>query len=165
MRVGWARLNCSPGYQIGSDENSWAFDGYNVSAKNVMNGISRCKRSKNVNFVLKEEKIYMGTAESFGRQWQIGDVVGVFLDLMDHTISFSLNGELLMDTLGGETTFSEVQGEGFVPAFTFGLGQKAKLTFGQDVNSLKFFTTCGLQEGYEPFCVYVSNKFEFYINY
>lgn len=30
MRVGWARFNCSPGYQIGSDENSWAFDGYNV---------------------------------------------------------------------------------------------------------------------------------------
>ncbi|KAE9543520.1 hypothetical protein AGLY_002320 [Aphis glycines] len=129
MRVGWARFTCSPGYQIGSDENSWAFDGYN------------------------EEKIYMGTAESFGRQWQVGDVVGVFLDLMDHTISFSLNGELLMDTLGGETTFSEVQGEGFVPAFTLGLGQKAKLTFGQDVNSLKYFTTCGLQEGYEPFCV------------
>lgn len=100
----------------------------------------------------------MGTAESFGRQWQVGDVVGVFLDLMDHTISFSLNGELLMDTLGGETTFSEVQGEGFVPAFTLGLGQKAKLTFGQDVNSLKYFTTCGLQEGYEPFCVYVTNK-------
>jgi ryanodine receptor 2 len=107
---------------------------------------------------LKEEKMYMGTSESFGRQWQIGDIVGVFLDLMDHTISFSLNGELLMDTLGGETTFSEVQGEGFVPAFTLGLGQKAKLTFGQDVNSLKFFTTCGLQEGYEPFCMYVSNK-------
>jgi len=108
--------------------------------------------------ILKEEKIYMGTAESFGRQWQVGDIVGVFLDLMDHTISFSLNGELLMDTLGGETTFSEVQGEGFVPAFTLGLGQKAKLTFGQDVNSLKFFTTCGLQEGYEPFCMYMSNN-------
>lgn len=30
MRVGWARFDCSPGYQIGSDENSWAFDGYNV---------------------------------------------------------------------------------------------------------------------------------------
>jgi len=116
------------------------------------------KNTLQINFILKEEKIYMGTAESFGRQWQVGDVVGVFLDLMDHTISFSMNGELLMDTLGGETTFSEVQGEGFVPAFTLGLGQKAKLTFGQDVNSLKYFTTCGLQEGYEPFCVYVPNK-------
>lgn len=61
----------------------------------------------------------------------------------------------MMDTLGGETTFGDVQGEGFVPAFTLGIGQKAKLTFGQDVNVLKYFTMCGLQEGYEPFCVYV----------
>lgn len=70
-------------------------------------------------------------------------------------IGFSLNGELLMDALGGETTFADVQGESFVPACTLGVGQKAKLTFGQDVTTLKYFTTCGLQEGYEPFCVYV----------
>ncbi|XP_014249566.1 ryanodine receptor isoform X2 [Cimex lectularius] len=129
MKVGWATSDYCPGSQLGSDENSWAFDGYN------------------------EEKISSGVAESFGRQWTVGDVVGVFLDLLDHTISFSLNGELLMDTLGGETSFSDVQGEGFVPAFTLSVGQKAKLTFGQDVNALKYFTTCGLQEGYEPFCV------------
>lgn len=43
--------------------------------------------------------------------------------------------------------------DGFVPAMTFSAGQKAKLNFGQDPNSLKYFTTCGLQEGYEPFCV------------
>lgn len=35
----------------------------------------------------KEEKVYMGTAETFGRQWQVGDVVGTFLDLLDRTIS------------------------------------------------------------------------------
>ncbi|KAJ8959408.1 hypothetical protein NQ318_022098 [Aromia moschata] len=66
---------------------------------------------------------------------------------------FSLNGELLMDALGGETTFADVQGDNFVPAFTLGVGQKARLCFGQDVTSLKYFTMCGLQEGYEPFCV------------
>lgn len=67
---------------------------------------------------------------------------------------FSLNGELLMDALGGETSFADVHGEaGFVPACTLGVGQKARLTYGQNVDSLKFFTTCGLQEGYEPFCV------------
>ncbi|KAI5742923.1 hypothetical protein M8J77_012710 [Diaphorina citri] len=129
MRVGWARVDCAPGAQLGSDENSWAFDGFN------------------------EEKVYSGSVESFGRQWQVNDVVGVFLDLMDRTISFSLNGELLMDALGGETTFADVQGEGFVPACTLGVGQRAKLTFGQDVNQLKYFSMCGLQEGYEPFCV------------
>lgn len=68
---------------------------------------------------------------------------------------FSLNGELLMDALGGETSFADVhaEGVGFVPACTIGVGQKARLTYGQNVDSLKFFTTCGLQEGYEPFCV------------
>ncbi|XP_030749975.1 ryanodine receptor isoform X1 [Sitophilus oryzae] len=129
MRVGWAKADCAPGCMLGSDENTWAFDGYN------------------------EEKVYSNSAESFGKQWQVGDVVGVFLDLIDHTISFSLNGELLMDALGGETTFADVQGDNFVPAFTLGVGQKARLCFGQDVNQLKYFTMCGLQEGYEPFCV------------
>jgi hypothetical protein len=28
-----------------------------------------------------------GGAESFGKQWVPGDIVGVFLDLVDHTIS------------------------------------------------------------------------------
>jgi hypothetical protein len=43
--------------------------------------------------------------------------------------------------------------DGFVPAMTLAAGQKARLNFGQDCNSMKYFTTCGLQEGYEPFCV------------
>jgi len=30
MRVGWMSVDCKPGHQIGSDEFSWAFDGYNV---------------------------------------------------------------------------------------------------------------------------------------
>jgi hypothetical protein len=36
MRVGWARADCSPGDQVGSDEYSWAFDGYNVSTSYFM---------------------------------------------------------------------------------------------------------------------------------
>lgn len=31
MRVGWARADYPPGCMLGSDESSWAFDGYNVS--------------------------------------------------------------------------------------------------------------------------------------
>lgn len=31
MRVGWAKADCMPGSMLGSDENTWAFDGYNVS--------------------------------------------------------------------------------------------------------------------------------------
>lgn len=76
---------------------------------------------------------------------------------------FSLNGELMMDASGSETAFNEVQGDAFVPACTLGLGQRAHLVFGQDINHLKFFTTYGLQEGYEPFCVYVLRMTLFHI--
>lgn len=31
MRVGWAKADCMPGNMLGSDESTWAFDGYNVS--------------------------------------------------------------------------------------------------------------------------------------
>ncbi|XP_050357867.1 ryanodine receptor isoform X13 [Nymphalis io] len=129
MRVGWAHADMAPGMMLGQDENSWAFDGYNSL------------------------KWHGGTSDTFGQQLKIGDIVACFLDVPDQTISFSLNGELLMDALGGETTFADVQGDNFVPACTLGVGQKARLSYGQDVNSLKYFTTCGLQEGYEPFCV------------
>ncbi|XP_025830516.1 ryanodine receptor [Agrilus planipennis] len=129
MRVGWAKADCAPGNMLGSDENTWAFDGYSM------------------------RKVHGGVSELFGIKYQVGDIIGIFLDEIDHTISFSLNGELLMDALGGETTFADVHGDNFVPACTLNVGQKAKLNFGQDVSTLKFFTTCGLQEGYEPFCV------------
>lgn len=40
--------------------------------------------------VFQEEKVYAGGAESFGKQWAPGDIVGVFLDLVDHTISMKI---------------------------------------------------------------------------
>ena len=67
---------------------------------------------------------------------------------------FSLNGELMMDTMGQEIAFKGIDTEAsYVPAFTMAASQHAKVNFGQDVNTLKFFTCCGLQEGYEPYCV------------
>jgi len=74
--------------------------------------------------------------------------------LADRTISFSLNGELLVDPVAGDAAFSDVTPEAeFVPAFTLAIGQRCRFNFGHDVDTLKYFTTCGLQEGYEPFCV------------
>ncbi|CAG0917146.1 unnamed protein product [Notodromas monacha] len=133
MRVGWARVAMPPGLGLGADDNGWAYDGCN------------------------EEKLFGGAAETYGKQWAAGDVIGVLLDLVDRTISFSLNGELMMDAMGGETAFSDISvpadSPGFVPAFTFSVGQRAKVLFGQDVQALRFFSSCGLQEGYQPFCV------------
>lgn len=34
LQVGWARADCNPGMMLGSDDSSWAFDGYNVSFVN-----------------------------------------------------------------------------------------------------------------------------------
>lgn len=70
------------------------------------------------------------------------------LDLNDRTISFSLNGELMLDVVGGECAFTDLpaaESGGYLPAFTLGNGQKIRLIFGQDINALKFFTLCGLQ--------------------
>ncbi|KAG8184852.1 hypothetical protein JTE90_012099 [Oedothorax gibbosus] len=141
VKVGWATLSFIPSVELGGDEHSWGYDGHL--------GI----------------KQHAGGSEGYGKQWQVGDVVGCLLDLHDRTISFSLNGELLLDAMGGETAFSDITvEEGFVPAFTFGTGQKAKLVFGQDVNYLKYFTVCGLQEGYEPFCVNMNKNMTFWYN-
>ncbi|XP_077528941.1 ryanodine receptor isoform X3 [Haemaphysalis longicornis] len=144
MKVGWASASSFlPSCELGGDANSWAYDGF-LAVKN-----------------------HAGGAESYGKQWTIGDVIGCMLDLHDRTISFSLNGELLLDNLGGEAAFSEIpcgEGASYVPACTFGIGQKAKLVFGHDVNLLRFFTTCGLQEGYQPFCVNMNRNMTFWYN-
>ncbi|KAH3855014.1 hypothetical protein DPMN_097574, partial [Dreissena polymorpha] len=129
MKVGWAKESAVPSEEIGMDGSSYAFDG------------------------LFGRKWNQG-AEFYGKQWKTGDVVGCMLDLSDRTITFSLNGELMMDSLGQEIAFRNIEvSKGYVPAFTVGAFQQMRLNFGQDVNTLKYFTFCGLQEGYEPFCV------------
>ncbi|KAK3736855.1 hypothetical protein RRG08_000604 [Elysia crispata] len=131
MKVGWARVSAESSTELGTDGTSYAFDGYMA------------------------RKWHLGS-EAYGKVWSAGDVIGCLLDLHDSTISFSLNGELMMDALGQEIAFRNVKvvnDEGYIPAFTMGPHQQGKLNLGQDINGLKFFTNCGLQEGYEPFCV------------
>lgn len=40
MRVGWARADAPPGNKIGSDEFTWAFDGFAVSIVSLPNTYS-----------------------------------------------------------------------------------------------------------------------------
>lgn len=42
---------------------------------------------------------------------------------------------------------------GFIPVCSLGVCQAGRMNFGKDVSTLKYFTICGLQEGYEPFAV------------
>lgn len=37
--------------------------------------------------VMQEEKCFANVVDSYGHKWQVGDVVGVCLDLVDRTIS------------------------------------------------------------------------------
>ncbi|KAK6052187.1 SPRY domain protein, partial [Cooperia oncophora] len=104
MKIGWMDVGASPDIQLGHDDRGYAFDGY----------LGR--------------KWHQG-AESYGKEWKIGDVVGCFLDLNDRTISFSLNGELLLDPSGSEMAFDNVLcGDGLVPAMSLGSGQRGYFT-------------------------------------
>ncbi|KAL7671399.1 hypothetical protein ACOME3_006297 [Neoechinorhynchus agilis] len=102
-------------------------------------------------------------AEPFGHEWKIGDVMGVMIDLHDHNIQFSMNGELLFDPVGTDVAFDGVYSEsGFLPFIAMRPNQRIRFNFGHNVHNLKYFTSCGLQEGYEPFCVNMSRNVTFW---
>ncbi|XP_006872072.1 PREDICTED: ryanodine receptor 2 [Chrysochloris asiatica] len=129
MRVGWSRPGCQPDQELGSDEYAFAFDGF------------------------KAQRWHQGS-EHYGRSWQAGDVVGCMVDMNEHTVMFTLNGEILLDDSGSELAFKDFEvGDGFIPVCSLGVAQVGRMNFGKDVSTLKYFTICGLQEGYEPFAV------------
>lgn len=59
-------------------------------------------------------------------------MIGCLLDLDGGQIAFSLNGEMLHDTLRTSTiAFEGVTGVSLVPAITLAAGQRAQLNFGR----------------------------------
>ena len=138
IKLGWSSANSVANVDICEDPSSYSFD---------------CHMG---------QKCHLGV-ETFGKVCSVGDIVGVMIDFQDKNICFSLNGEFLIDPIGSEIAFEAVTpDDGYVPAFTLYNGQKVKLNFGQDVNSLRFFTNCGLQEGYEPFAVNMTKAITFW---
>ncbi|XP_072436665.1 ryanodine receptor 2 isoform X1 [Chiloscyllium punctatum] len=129
MRIGWTRPGCRPDQELGTDDQSFVFDGF------------------------KAQRWHQGN-EHFGRSWQAGDVVGCLVDMNEYTMTFTLNGEVLLDDSGSELAFKDFEvADGFIPVCSLGLSQVGRMNFGNDVSTLKYFTICGLQEGYEPFAV------------
>ena len=63
IKIGWMLAGCSPDTELGNDDMSWAYDGY------------------------YEEKVHSAVCDNYGKRWQVGDVIGVFLDIQDRTIS------------------------------------------------------------------------------
>ncbi|XP_060765620.1 ryanodine receptor 1 isoform X1 [Neoarius graeffei] len=129
MRVGWARPNVHSDKELGADDLAYVFNG------------------------CKAQRWHVGS-EPFGRQWQPGDVVGCMIDLTEQNIMFTLNGEMLISDSGSEMAFKDIEiGEGFIPVCSLGLSQVGRINLGQNVSSLRYFTICGLQEGFEPFAI------------
>ncbi|XP_052468031.1 ryanodine receptor 2 isoform X4 [Carassius gibelio] len=140
MRVGWARPGCQPDLELGSDDQAFVFDGF------------------------KAQRWHQGN-EHFGRSWQSGDVVGCMVDMNERTMIFTLNGEVLLDDSGSELAFKDFEvWEGFIPVCSLGVCQVGRMNFGKDVSTLKYFTICGLQEGYEPFAVNMNRDLTMWIS-
>lgn len=138
IEIGWSSVLSNPNIDISEDPESYSFD---CSAA--------CK--------------YHNGSDPFGKTCTIGDIIGVMIDCQDKTICFSLNGEFLMDAVGSESAFENINtNDGFLPAFTLFNGQRIRVNLGQDVNSLRYFTNCGLQEGYEPFAVNMTRQITFW---
>uniref|UniRef100_A0A2K6G8I3 Ryanodine receptor 3 n=1 Tax=Propithecus coquereli TaxID=379532 RepID=A0A2K6G8I3_PROCO len=129
MRVGWARPGCRPDVELGADDQAFVFEGS------------------------RGQRWHQGSGY-FGRTWQPGDVVGCMINLDDASMIFTLNGELLITNKGSELAFADYEIEnGFVPICSLGLSQIGRMNLGTDASTFKFYTMCGLQEGFEPFAV------------
>ncbi|XP_059897680.1 ryanodine receptor 3 isoform X2 [Gadus macrocephalus] len=129
MRVGWARPGCRPDMELGVDDQAFVFDGY------------------------RGRRMHVGS-RYFGRAWSKGDVVGCMINMEDKSMIFTLNGELLITGKGSELCFCDFETEdGFIPVCSLGMSQIGRMNLGKDASTFKYYTMCGLQEGFEPFAV------------
>uniref|UniRef100_A0A8C2FB98 Ryanodine receptor 3 n=1 Tax=Cyprinus carpio TaxID=7962 RepID=A0A8C2FB98_CYPCA len=134
MRVGWARPGCRPDIELGLDDQSFVFDGY------------------------RGRRVHMGS-HFFGRTWTKGDVVGCMINMEDKSMIFTLNGEILITNKGSELCFADFETEdGFIPVCSLGLSQIGRMNLGKDASTFKYYTMCGLQEGFEPFAVNMNRE-------
>ncbi|XP_049319476.1 ryanodine receptor 3-like isoform X3 [Astyanax mexicanus] len=134
MRVGWARPGVRPDVELGTDDQAYVFDGY------------------------KGHRLHQGS-RLFGRCWHAGDVVGCMINMEDKSMIFTLNGEILITNKGSELCFADFEtDDGFIPVCSLGLSQVGRMNLGKDASTFKYYTMCGLQEGFEPFAVNMNRE-------
>ncbi|XP_028858049.1 ryanodine receptor 3 isoform X2 [Denticeps clupeoides] len=134
MRVGWARPGCRPDLELGLDDQSFVFDGF------------------------RGRRVHQGS-HFFARSWNKGDVVGCMINMEDKSMIFTLNGEILITNKGSELCFADFDTEeGFMPVCSLGLSQIGRMNLGKDASTFKYYTMCGLQEGFEPFAVNMNRE-------
>ncbi|XP_072545007.1 ryanodine receptor 2 [Salminus brasiliensis] len=141
MRVGWAQPGSKPDVELGSDDQAFVFDG-------------------------STGQWWHGSAVRLGRPWQKGDVVGCLLDLTQKSMMVTLNGELQLNSCGSEIAAKDfsVSG-GLLPVCSLGVNQVGRLNLGRQVNSLRYFSVCGLQEGYQPFGLNMSRDLPLWMSW
>ncbi|KAM9420371.1 ryanodine receptor 3-like [Salvelinus alpinus] len=134
MRVGWARPGCRSDFDLGMDDQAYVFDGY------------------------KGRRMHMG-ARFFGQSWNKGDVVGCMINMEDKSMVFTLNGELIITNKGSELCFVDFETEdGFIPVCCLAQAEIGRMNLGKDASTFKYYTMCGLQEGFEPFAVNMNRE-------
>uniref|UniRef100_A0A8D0CRI0 Ryanodine receptor 3 n=1 Tax=Sander lucioperca TaxID=283035 RepID=A0A8D0CRI0_SANLU len=134
MRVGWARPGCRPDVELGTDDQAFVFDGY------------------------RGRRMHAGS-RYFGQTWKKGDVVGCMINMEDKSMIFTLNGELLITSKGSELCFTDFETEdGFIPVCSLGVTEIGHINLGKDASTFKYYTMCGLQEGFEPFGVNMNRE-------
>ncbi|XP_056624494.1 ryanodine receptor 3 isoform X3 [Triplophysa dalaica] len=134
VRVGWARPGCKPDVELGTDDQAYVFDGH------------------------RGHRLHMG-GRLFGRCWHAGDVVGCMINMEDKSMIFTLNGEILITNKGSELCFADFDlDDGFIPVCSLGLSQVGRMNLGKDASTFKYYTMCGLQEGFRPFAVNMNRE-------
>ena len=125
IRIGWAASAFKAGRLLGSDADSYAYDGY-------------LARKWNKNSV------------TFGQRWKSGDRIRCFLNLREGTICFACNDSLLRGTGNDTIAFSDLpRGDGFkyYPAVSLGRGQRVEISF-MEGKEMKIYE---LVDEYSPF--------------
>ena len=89
MRIGWATPTFPAGKPLGSDKNSYAYDGCLVSAKCTFVNLLLLSLSLSLSLFLQARKWHR-TSESFGHRWSVGDIVGCFLDIEEKIMCKSM---------------------------------------------------------------------------
>ena len=126
-QFGWATegFECSTesaGEGVGDNAFSWAFDGVRVS-KWGKTGSEEEEEEEDEEWCKDEEGI-----NAFGVAWKEGDVLGLACDMVNKSVSFSVNGSF-QPPLG--LAFQNIAADSIAPAFTADTGFKVVANFGQ----------------------------------
>ncbi len=114
----------STGEGVGDNAFSWAFDGVRVRKWGKTSSGAEDDEEEDGEDDEEEDE----GSSAFGVEWQEGDVLGLACDMVNKTVSFSVNGSF-EPPLG--VAFDKIVADSIAPAFTAELGFKVVANFGQ----------------------------------